>query len=202
MSFMKEKKSTGSHLTTFFIQLDLSNICPEDQYCYDYYIRNWLEQHWHALALWDEPKPCWEPDLRHSATRDSMQLQDDWWAVRHCSIRRGLAFEDSICSRDLRSESSKHYPQSQADTSFSVNYSNHYISMNETIERLTFQEQITIGTSLRLAICDNWKYRRSPILRKAIKERIALIRKFDSCQEVYLSPRTWLVLWQSWYSYL
>ena len=59
--------------------------------------------------------------------------------------------------------------------------------MNDTLERLTFEEQITIGTALRLAICDNWKYRRSPILRKAIKERIALIRKFDSCRNVYLS---------------
>lgn len=60
--------------------------------------------------------------------------------------------------------------------------------MNDTLQRLTFEEQITIGTALRIAICDNWKYRKSSILRKAIKDRVALIRKFDSCRDVYLSP--------------
>lgn len=60
--------------------------------------------------------------------------------------------------------------------------------MNNTLKKLTFNEQVSIGTALRIAICDNWKHRKSPILRKAIKDRVALIRKFDSCRDVYLSP--------------
>jgi hypothetical protein len=59
--------------------------------------------------------------------------------------------------------------------------------MNDTLERLTFEEQISIGTALRLAICDSWKYRKSSILRKAIKDRVALIRKLDNSRHVYLS---------------
>jgi hypothetical protein len=60
--------------------------------------------------------------------------------------------------------------------------------MNDTLERLTFEEQISIGTALRLAICDSWKYRKSSILRKAIKERITLIRKLDNSRHVYIEP--------------
>jgi hypothetical protein len=60
--------------------------------------------------------------------------------------------------------------------------------MNDTLEKLTLNEQITIATTLRVAIAESWKHRRSPILRKFIKERIALLRKFDSCRNVYLSP--------------
>jgi hypothetical protein len=60
--------------------------------------------------------------------------------------------------------------------------------MNDTLQRLTLQEQISIGSALRLAICDSWKYRKSSILRKAIKDRVALIRKFDSCRDVYIEP--------------
>jgi hypothetical protein len=54
------------------------------------------------------------------------------------------------------------------------------------MEKLTLNEHISIGTALRIAICDSWSARRSPILRKMIKDRIAILRKLNKTTYIYL----------------
>ena len=55
------------------------------------------------------------------------------------------------------------------------------------MEKLTLAEHIGIGTALRLSIQEDWNYRRSDILRNAIKQRVQILRKLDKARYVYLS---------------
>ena len=60
-------------------------------------------------------------------------------------------------------------------------------NINTVMEKLTLAEHIGIGTALRLSIHEDWNYRRSDILRNAIKQRIQILRKLDKARYVYLS---------------
>jgi hypothetical protein len=52
--------------------------------------------------------------------------------------------------------------------------------MNPKTTKLSFEEHISVMSALYLNITENWKYRKSKILRESIKKQVNLLRKIRS----------------------